>query len=200
MKATNTEPVLDKAVGLLYSAGDEKLFYQLLRDFYRVHLEDVEKIKSALSAGDKDTACRLAHTLKSSSALIGALPLSSIALREEKALETGATETPETCNSIVMELEAAFADLIRELRGILPGEDKKKETAPLDKGKALSLLQKLEPLLEDFNSAIFELRDEISDVLAPLGDEGEELLTLIDNIEFKKAELLLVKIRDAISG
>jgi len=198
MKTTGAEPVLDKAVGLLYSAGDEKLFYQLLRDFYRVHLEDVEKIKLALAEGDKSTACRLAHTLKSSSALIGALPLSSIALREEMALDTGATETPETCNSIITELEAAFADLIRELRGMLPEDDKKNVTAPLDKGKALALLQKMEPLLEDFNSAIFELRDEISYVLAPLGDVSEELLVLIDNIEFKKAVMLLAKIREMI--
>ncbi|MCL2472596.1 MAG: Hpt domain-containing protein [Treponema sp.] len=191
-----TEPVLDRAMGLVYSAGDEKLFNQLLRDFHRVHSNDIEKIRSALADGDKRTACRLAHTLKSSSALIGAAPLSGIAFKAEKAFGTGSTETPETYYTIIADMETALTALVRELDRLFSEDKKKNKNAILDREKAMALLEQIEPLLAESDSAVFDLREEMVEVFTPLGEDGEELINLIDDIEFQKAKAVLLKIKD----
>ena len=187
-------PVLDKEVGLNHSTGDERLFVQLLRDFRRVHREDINKIKTAWGAGDRKTACRLAHTLKSSSAIIGAELLSKIAYEAEKALDENSKETTGVIEKNIAELEPAFTLLIQEVDNLLSAEVNIREALPFDREKALLLIKKLLPLLERSDSSVFELREEIDQVFTPLGEDGEELLDLIDEFEFPSAEKLLLKI------
>jgi CheY-like chemotaxis protein/HPt (histidine-containing phosphotransfer) domain-containing protein/anti-sigma regulatory factor (Ser/Thr protein kinase) len=78
---------VSKSDGLKNCAEDEELYQEMLSDFLEGHSEDMEKIAEAASSGDLLATQRLAHTLKSSSTLIGALKLRDEALKIE--LETG---------------------------------------------------------------------------------------------------------------
>ena len=198
--APKAAPVLNKAVGLNHSIGDERLFVQLLRDFRKVHREDINKLKAAWEAGDRKTACRLAHTLKSSSAIIGAELLSKIAYEAEKALDENSKETTASIEKIIAELEPAFTLLIREVDNLLSVEVSKSDPLPFDREKALLLIKKLLPLLERSDSTVFELREEIDQIFTPLGEDGEELLDLVDEFEFPKAEKLLLEIKAALGA
>ena len=178
---------------MTYSGGNEKNYLQTLREYKKVHREDLEGIKSALEAGDRKNACRMAHTLKSSSAIIGAEALSGIALRVEKAL--GDSGQNADLESIMAELDRAFLELMAELDALPEPEIK---SAPLDRERALALMEKLIPLLETSEAVVFTLRDEIEEVFAPLGAEGEELLSLIDIFEFPAAAKFLLKIKSKL--
>ena len=191
-------PVLDRELGLRHASGDEKLFIQLLRDFKKVHFDDVVKLKAAMEAGERYNACRLAHTLKSSSAIIGCEYLSGIAYRAEKSLEENAAEDMPAVEKIVAELEPVFESLVGEINNILAREMTESEKHPFDREKALALTQKLLPLLKGSDSAVFGLRDDVEEVFTPFGEEGEELLSLVDEFEFPKAAVLLSKIADAL--
>lgn len=189
--------VLNRSVGLANSSGDEKLYGQLLREYRKVHSKDFEKIIAALEAGDQKSACRLAHTLKSSSAIIGAVTLSEAAFKVEKALSKGAGEWPEisaAVEGLMKDVETHFTALAAELE-LLP--EREASGIPPDREAILKLVEKLAPLLENSDSAVFKLRDEIEDVLAPLGEDGEVLLDLIDEFELPQAAKVLDKIKDS---
>ena len=191
-------PVLDRELGLRHASGDEKLFIQLLRDFKKVHFDDVVKLESALEAGDRKSACRLAHTLKSSSAIIGSEYLSGIAFKAEKALGENSNEDASAIKKIITELEPVFNCLVSEINNILELEMKESEKHPFDREKALVLIPKLLPLLKSSDSAVFGLRDEIDEIFTPFGEDGDELLSLVDEFEFPRAGVLLSKIADTL--
>ena len=187
--------VLNRKAGMENSSGDEKLYFQLLREFRKVHGNDIEKIKTALGAGDRKNACRIAHTLKSSSAIVGAMFLSEVAFKTENILaETGVGDSL-VINGLIEKLETAFSDLMREL-SFLPEKDRR--NGIMDREAALALVQKLEPLLETSDSKAYTLRDDIEEILAPLGENGEELLNLVDEFEFSEAAKVLSKIKSMI--
>ena len=194
------QPVLNKAVGLNNSSGDERLFIQLLRDFYKVHRNDLDKLKAAWQAGDRRTACRLAHTLKSSSAIIGAQLFSRIAYKAETALNEKSNESTGSIDKIVAELEPVFTTLVREISGLLSSEVNQSKALPFDRDKALVLIPKLIPLLERSDCSVFGLRDEIDVIFASYGEKGEELLRLVDEFEFPRAAKLLLEIRDELDN
>ena len=186
---------------MVYFGGDEKVYFQTLREYRKTHGNDLERIKSALKEGDIKTACRMAHTLKSSSAFIGAETLSGIALTAEDALKAAdqgslapgaGWSISAEIDKILAELENAFLEILAELDS-LPGIEEPK--TPFDRDRALDLIEKLVPLLEVSDAAVFILRDEIEEIFVPFGDEGKEFLSMIDGFEFPEAAKILFKIK-----
>ena len=194
------DPVLNRVVGLSNAAGDGKLLFQLLRDFRKVHREDVVKLKASWEAGDRKTACRLAHTLKSSSAIIGGEQFSRIAFEAEKALAENSKESITIIEMIIAELEPAFAILVREVDAFLSTDVNQKVKLPFDREKALPLIGKLLPLLESSDASVFGFREEIESVFSSYENDGEELINLIDEFEFPRAAKLLSRIKEKLGA
>jgi signal transduction histidine kinase/CheY-like chemotaxis protein len=191
-------PLLDNTAGLSNAANSEILYRQLMDDFKTTHSADHLKIKAALEAENYPLAHRLAHTLKSSSAQIGAKRLSIAALAVEKALHEQQTAS---ALKYLEDLEAESDALIKELMLIAPVEaPQPRDAGSLDKAKALSLIDKLEPLLNASNSASFTLLDEAQATFAPVGAECEALTAHIKDFEFAGAAKILVAIRQKISA
>ena len=193
--SANGKPVLNTAVGLVNSSGEEKLYYQLMREFAKVHRQDLEKLKTALQSGERKTACLIAHTLKSSSAIIGAEPFSKIAASAESILEPNSGKENADVEKIIRELEEAHSVLFGELDRLLPPKKKEIRSAPPEREKVVELIGKLAPLLEISDSAAYSYRDEIEETIAPLGEDGEEFLNLVDDFEFLEAANILSKIK-----
>jgi HPt (histidine-containing phosphotransfer) domain-containing protein len=84
------EPTLDE---LVMTTGDDPSF---VRELVETYLSDtpalMEAIGSAVEADDAASLVRPAHTLKSSSATVGALRLSAVARELEMAGRTGTLE------------------------------------------------------------------------------------------------------------
>ena len=181
---------------MAYFAGNEKLYMQTLREYKKVHGMDLQGIRSALKAGEQKNASRVAHSLKSSSAVIGAEPLAAVALKAEKALDGSCEYSADNVESILAALEIAFRKLMAELESI--PEPELQRGGPLDRERALALIEKLVPLLQSSEAIVFTMRDEIEEVFSPFGDDGEEVLNHIDMFEFPEAARILLKIKSTL--
>jgi len=97
--------IMDKAKDWIEDYGEE-----FLVELIDVYLDDtparLQQLRQALDGGDTETLTREAHTLKSSSANVGAMTLSTLARQVELAGRNGLTET---LADDVVNLTAMFA-------------------------------------------------------------------------------------------
>jgi signal transduction histidine kinase/CheY-like chemotaxis protein/HPt (histidine-containing phosphotransfer) domain-containing protein len=198
LAATGFSALIDRAVGLDNVAGDENLYKQILFDFRNDHGADVLKIKSALELGDFKLARRLAHTLKSTAALIGANRLRDAADDAEMALAEGKKPPSREC---MRKLKDELSTLTAELAGIAARRVAKKHREnELDRAKAVNLLERLGALLESGNASSLDMLEEISETLWPLDGECGALVRLIEDFEFVEASKVLNSIRKKLEA
>ena len=84
------DAVLSTSKGLSHVAGNKNLYVKLLTRFLQDHTTETQKIQASLDGDDAPSACRMAHTMKSVAATLGADSLSGAA----KQLELALRETP----------------------------------------------------------------------------------------------------------
>jgi two-component system sensor histidine kinase/response regulator len=82
-------PGISMATGLARVGGNEKLYARLLCKFREGQEKAAQKIRAALHSGDRETAGRLAHTVKGVSGNLGAEGLYRAAAELEKAIKEG---------------------------------------------------------------------------------------------------------------
>jgi signal transduction histidine kinase/HPt (histidine-containing phosphotransfer) domain-containing protein/ActR/RegA family two-component response regulator len=180
---------VDLNAGLMNAAGDEDLYQQLMMDFKTGHTSDARRIAETLRAGDVKTAYRLAHTLKSTAGLIGAENLSQLARGLEQLLMNGnADAAAEGMEALDLEMSAVTAELER----LCPGrperpEPEVKDAGQWDRQKSMSLIERLEPMLDTGNAASLDMVAEIEEVFAPLGEVSGTLVKQIEDFEFGEA-------------
>ena len=93
--AEPTEPILDEAVlaELLATTGDDPAFVRELIDTYLAEAPtQLDAVATAVDGADAAALVRPAHTLKSTSATLGAMRLSAVARRLEMAGRSGALD------------------------------------------------------------------------------------------------------------
>lgn len=106
------EPILDETVlaELVASTGNDLAF---VRDLVETYLAEapaqVEGIAVAVAGADAAALVRPAHTLKSSSATMGAVRLSAIARRLEMAGRSGAMDGSTQADAISVRVECETA-------------------------------------------------------------------------------------------
>jgi HPt (histidine-containing phosphotransfer) domain-containing protein len=148
------------------------------------------RIMDALYANDLTLAHRLAHTLKGNAGMIGKTGLQNIAADIEAQLKSQAIPIPEEMiNRLKMELTA----VLKELAPLLSESQPQGETEPLERGQALALLEKLEPMLKKRSRACLEL---LADVRAIPG--AEELASQMEKYDFKPALRTLTVLKDQL--
>ncbi|MDR3338110.1 MAG: response regulator [Treponema sp.] len=223
-KAAPGGEVLDRVLGLRNLGGNGALYEQIISVFKEDHYTDYGRITEALKAGDFAQAHRIAHTLKSSAGLIGALRLRDAAFGVEKALSDGKTAPG-------AELLAALEKEFHALRGALdipgpagrlnpdapgvagqpppqgkgaaappdgasPGESPPVAEIPAMREKAALLIGRLTPLLQSGNAASLDLLGEIRECLSVYSDKGTLLIKQIEDFEFKNALATLLEIKE----
>jgi HPt (histidine-containing phosphotransfer) domain-containing protein len=109
-------PVLDEGVleDLRASVGDDEAFIiDLVETYVTEGAANLDSIMAAAAAGDPEAIVRPAHTLKSSSASLGAMRLSTIARGIEEAgragVPDGLADAAELARSTWLETLQAFA-------------------------------------------------------------------------------------------
>ncbi|MDR2727292.1 MAG: Hpt domain-containing protein [Deltaproteobacteria bacterium] len=106
---------LDISMGLRNLNGNEQLYNKLLRRFADSNIQAGQEIRTAVDAGDNETAVRLAHTLKGVAASLGAPDLSAEALTVEQLLKNGGTLEADGLNA----LEAALGQALEAINARL---------------------------------------------------------------------------------
>ncbi|MDR2739598.1 MAG: response regulator [Treponema sp.] len=190
--------VLNKFQGLEKTLGDEDFYKQILTTFRNEHALDAKKLQNATGMGDRRLAHRIAHTLKSSAAQIGAEIVSQAAAQIEKALEDGG---PGCLPEDFQELEISLKDAITELEALLctgtseaPARKASPREGPAAAGQALALAETLIPLLEKANTGSLRYVNEIRELFPPLEGKTESLISEIEDFEFKPALEILLEI------
>jgi HPt (histidine-containing phosphotransfer) domain-containing protein len=108
----SAEPILDETVlaELVTSTGNDLAF---VRDLVETYLAEapaqVEGIAVAVAGADAAALVRPAHTLKSSSATMGALRLSAIARRLELAGRSGVLDQSIQADAVSVRVECEIA-------------------------------------------------------------------------------------------
>jgi CheY-like chemotaxis protein len=212
----NSRPLIDRTVGIANAVNDESLYQSLLADFKASHGMDLEKATAAIQTEDYRTAHRLVHTLKSTANMIGAKTLGTAALAVEKALqENNSAPAQKMWEALEREFDAVMAELAQIVpevphRGPVPhggaaadstyGTGELLPGRELDTTRALAFIQKLDFLLKSGSSDSLRLRDDVREILGPLGEECGKLIALIDDLDFMEAAETLNQIREKIGA
>ena len=156
---------------------------QLRIDFARTQKDTFSNIKQALQDGDRETAHRLAHSLKGLAGLIYEDTLMEAAKRVEFSISLW-RETNE-------ELAALETELNKVVDSIKP-KDIKADLTPktLNKEKARDTFDKLAPLLSSRNADALQLIDELNEIPGT-GEIAEQ----IENFDFGFALTTLEAVR-----
>jgi CheY-like chemotaxis protein/HPt (histidine-containing phosphotransfer) domain-containing protein len=189
---------IDQIEGVKNIGGDEELYRQIIRSFQQDHGGDYEKIAAALEEEDIVLAHRLAHTLKSTAALLGAFELQRAALDIEKA---ASEENISAAKDRLPQLGKALKAVLDEVEALLQRSSPQETAAPkgggraADKEKRLLLISKLTPLLKSGNTGVLELLKDIRENFTALDGLGEILVKQIEDFEFDAAFKTLLDIR-----
>jgi CheY-like chemotaxis protein len=175
--------LINKPAGLEKALGDEDFYKQLLSTFRSEHGLDAAKLLDAAGKGDRKLAHRIAHTLKSTSALIGAGRLRRIAYTIETAL--GGKDIDAAMRELGS-LETEMAALLAELKPKIPADG---SGGSVKKGKAafLRLAETLLPLLTSGSVGSLDLLPELRECLPDPKGKGALLVKQIDDFEFTAA-------------
>jgi len=104
-------PVLDTTTALSRLGNNQRLLRKLIALFCQNEAETPQQLQIALTAGDIVLAKRLAHTLKSSAAAVGALQLQAAA----RAIEQALAHSSSIDETLLNELRIAHREAMREL-------------------------------------------------------------------------------------
>jgi HPt (histidine-containing phosphotransfer) domain-containing protein len=110
------QPPLDvkflDAIGSLTPGGDDPLLEKVVRLFFNNSPALLSEIHNASARGDKDAVRRAAHTLKSTSANLGAGPLAELCRKLETQCRM---DHPGDMDPLIMEIEGEYARVLRAL-------------------------------------------------------------------------------------
>ncbi|MCG2576048.1 Cache 3/Cache 2 fusion domain-containing protein [Dechloromonas sp. XY25] len=104
-------PGIDGADGLRRMMNKTALYEKVLRDFGIRFAGEAGRIRHAVLAGDRETASRLAHSLKGTGGTIGAKQLAALALELEQAIKGDSAELEVKLAAVAAELEQVLAGI-----------------------------------------------------------------------------------------
>jgi two-component system sensor histidine kinase/response regulator len=190
-------PSLDLNQAMRRIGGNVKLLRKLINRFAETQADTMSRIRTALDAGEMETATREAHTTKGLAGNIGATQLLALAGTAESALKRGRTE----------ELPSALAAMEHELMVVLaqiadamgaPDAEPAAASVPLevDREELAQDLKKLHALLAEDDSRAGKLVDGLSEKLRSVGQgpAAGQIKKLVGRYEFEEA---LDKLKEA---
>jgi CheY-like chemotaxis protein len=186
-----TIPGLDVSLSLGIVRGNAKKILRLLRMFAGSHAEDMKKVQAFIAAGDVKGALGVTHSLRGSSAILGAVRLSKIVTALDNALRQNSL--PGAC---IDQARACDIELTKMVEAILLLPDDAVLIAPVapghDADRARSVLAELESLLADNDTRAGALVRNSGELLrAKLGARYAEFTQRMDEFDYEQALAIL---------
>ncbi|MBF0454105.1 MAG: response regulator [Magnetococcales bacterium] len=187
-------PGLDLDVGRKHLSGNEPLFIRLLGEFYHDYQHSVETIRSSLSAGELQTAQRVAHTLKGVAGSLGAKAVQSAALAVESALKK---ENVTEVDLLLQELQLCLETLLGGLAFLKEEQadtaEEVKESVPIQLDSAT--IDALKPLFDTLAGLLQSGHSQCQETLAEIRtlfnhnapSELDQMDALVEEYEFEDA-------------
>ena len=102
---------IDVTDGLRRMLNKASLYEKVLRDFHTRFTGESERIRQALAQGERDTAARMAHTVKGTGGTIGARELLLVAKNLEEAIKAALPEQAERLAAFESELDKVLTGI-----------------------------------------------------------------------------------------
>jgi len=167
--------------------ADNELRQKLINKFVKTNREKFDEINNAVNAGDIKLAHRLAHTLKSNAGQLNKTLLQQAAGKVEEFLKDGVNfvihREMEILKNELNAVIAEFAPLVQEPSHSADAVEQ------LDSAAARKLLEELQPILKESNSASLTFIDRLLQIPG-----SGELIQQIENFDFKIANETLAKL------
>jgi PAS domain S-box-containing protein len=184
---------LDLERGLGMIRGNVKKYSMLLGMFADGNQRNAQRIAGLLAAGDLAAIEPIAHALKGSAGILGALRLSALAQDLVVALRGKAGI--DTVGPLCISLSDALSRLIDEIRRATIGAGEP-AAIQVDQKQLAEVLAKLEELLQQGDMAAGDLARAKAGLLhAGLGKDAASLLLRIDAFDYESAAAELGKLR-----
>ncbi|KAB2921205.1 MAG: PAS domain S-box protein [Dechloromonas sp.] len=178
-------PGLDVDAGLHVVRGKGGHYLHLLTMVGDQHRHDIERLREALAAGERETARIIAHSLKGVAGNIGAGTLQQAAARLESSLKEGQDESRQ--QSLLEEVGQLLQELLDGLRRCLTQSGKAAAQAT-DWAALRRLIGELEALLETADLEAYRRGNAHAGTIRnALGATGDKLLDEIDAFAFPEA-------------
>ena len=112
---------IDTESGLKYFGGKVSSYHRVLGKFAKSHRLDAAKLKAAMDCGERESAERIAHSLKGISATLGIEGIRRVALDLEHKIQQGEGNTE--LDDDIAALQLALDDACNEIEALLPTSD-----------------------------------------------------------------------------
>jgi two-component system sensor histidine kinase/response regulator len=170
--------------------GKTSLYLSLLRKFTANQVETPIAIRAALDAGDRATAQRLAHTLKSAAGNIGAETIQALAGALEEAIQ--AAQPRPLIETQIGQLGQRLSGLIATLSRSLPPDMSPRAPVAVDPIVRDATCRRLAELLADDDSRSVTLLNENRALLtAALPAHFQRIDDAVSQFDFEEALRLL---------
>jgi len=136
---------------------NDALQKKLCARFVKDNQNKFAEITEAVGAGEITLAHRLAHTLKGNAGQIGKTALQNAADDIEALLKDGTIPSAEQMDN----LESEINIVLNELKPLLSKPAERNEAEKMKAEQVRALFERLEPMLESFNSECVNLLDEV---------------------------------------
>jgi PAS domain S-box-containing protein len=194
---------IDVQLGLRRARGNEKLYRTLLLLLDEKYADAAGQIGEDLAAGDVEAAVALAHSVKGTSGMLGAMDLFEAAGALEKALDQGDEDAAVPLAAFTTRLD----EVVRSI-GVLKesGDQESEFPEEGDPAPVEELLASLDGLRSPLSQgAPVECRERSGDVKAlvwPTETQGEvkQLLKFIAEYDFKKALAVLEELEAGLKS
>jgi signal transduction histidine kinase/DNA-binding response OmpR family regulator/HPt (histidine-containing phosphotransfer) domain-containing protein len=189
---------IDTESGLKLTGDKRERYESLLREFAKQEAGAVEKMRTALAAGDAATAQRGAHSLKGAAGNLGATALSEAAAKAETAIKNG-----HGVDKALRSLSASLKAVLEAISAALPHEVSLETVNQdsIDPAVVIEPLTQLKRLLENNDGAAtkfaVEARPSLSRVLTAA--EIETLSGSVGRYDFVAARKCIADIAARLS-
>jgi len=188
-------PGIDVDGALKRTLGNVRNYRKLLLKFSTGYSNAVSLIRAQLKEGDRITAERSAHTLKSVSGNIGATALFEECALLEAAIKNNAPE--EEVEDLLTQSEIWLRDILSTLSVLRPESEEGFEEKQIDPEKVGPLIEKLEFLLRESDPESREVINQLKQLM--LTERSQHLFENLEqstgNYEFEEALGVLEKLR-----
>ncbi|USD34345.1 MULTISPECIES: hybrid sensor histidine kinase/response regulator [Vibrio] len=183
---------LDTHNGLLRVASNEALYHRLLSQLVDKEHDFVKRLDVALDKGDFDYAKLSTHTLKGSSANLGAIRLSDTAARLEQELQGG--EPTERLVQLRNEMSDYLAVFVHDVCQALHRPQPSDSKGDLD-DESVKIIHHLDVLLQELDAQALDYLDEHYLYLNTLlgSEEFDTCCKCINDCDFLSASVALRK-------
>ncbi|MGY6277163.1 PAS domain S-box protein [Methylomonas sp. MgM2] len=176
--------------GLRTLAGNVSAYTRLLRKYVREYDGAMTRLRSLLAAGNLAQARLLVHSLKGSSANLGATKVQNLAAELEMAIRENPVgfELDKLVDAVEIELD----HIATALRSILSEREARAEPGLLNWDEVFKVVESLQHLLAASDTKANELADQYESLLEDaLGPLGVELIQHVERFQYSEAEEVL---------